>query len=79
MTSIYFPGGDSGFGLGFAVRTVATQPLPAGEYRWDGVGGTFFFIDPRDDLFAICMMQSPSQRQRIQIELKTLIYQALQK
>jgi CubicO group peptidase (beta-lactamase class C family) len=75
----YFPSGDSGFGLGFAVRTVANPPLPSGEYRWDGVGGTFFFIDPRDDMFAICMMQSPSQRQRIQIELKTLIYQALEK
>jgi CubicO group peptidase (beta-lactamase class C family) len=75
----YFPSGDSGFGLGFAIRTVATEPLPTGEYRWDGVGGTFFFIDPKDDLFAICMMQSPSQRQRIQIELKTLIYQALTK
>jgi len=75
----YFPSGDSGFGLGFAVRTVATPPLPAGEYRWDGVGGTFFFIDPNDDLFAICMMQSPSQRQRIQNELKALIYQALKK
>jgi CubicO group peptidase (beta-lactamase class C family) len=75
----YFPSGDSGFGLGFAVRTEATPPLPNGEYRWDGVGGTFFFIDPKDDLFAICMMQSPSQRQRIQIELKTLIYQALRK
>ena len=75
----YFPSGDSGFGLGFAVRTAATPPLPAGEYRWDGVGGTFFFIDPNDDLFAICMMQSPSQRQRIQNELKTLIYQALEK
>jgi CubicO group peptidase (beta-lactamase class C family) len=75
----YFPSGDSGFGLGFAVRTVAVPPLPTGEYRWDGVGGTFFFIDPNDDLFAICMMQSPSQRQRIQNELKTLIYQALQK
>ena len=75
----YFPSGDSGFGLGFAVRTVATPPLPTGEYRWDGVGGTFFFIDPDDDLFAICMMQSPSQRQRIQNELKALIYQALRK
>jgi CubicO group peptidase (beta-lactamase class C family) len=75
----YFPSGDSGFGLGFAVRVVATPPLPAGEYRWDGAGGTFFFIDPRDDMFAICMMQSPSQRGRIQDELKTLIYQALAK
>jgi CubicO group peptidase (beta-lactamase class C family) len=73
----YFPSGDSGFGLGFAVRTIAMAPLPTGEYRWDGVGGTFFFIDPRDDMFAICMMQSPSQRGRIQNELKTLIYQAL--
>jgi len=75
----YFPGGDSGFGLGFAIRTVAKTPLPTGEYRWDGVGGTFFFIDPTDDMFAICLMQSPSQRQRIQAELKTLIYQALGK
>ena len=75
----YFPSGDSGFGLGFAVRVVANPPLPTGEYRWDGAGGTFFFIDPRDDMFAICMMQSPSQRGRIQTELKTLIYQALEK
>jgi CubicO group peptidase (beta-lactamase class C family) len=53
--------------------------LPEGEYRWDGVGGTFFFIDPKDDMFAILMMQSPSQHGRIQDELKTLIYQALGK
>jgi CubicO group peptidase (beta-lactamase class C family) len=75
----YFPGGDSGFGLGFAVRTVATTPLPAGEYRWDGVGGTFFFIDPKDDMLAIVMMQSPSQRGRIQNEAKQLIYEALRR
>jgi CubicO group peptidase (beta-lactamase class C family) len=75
----YFPSGDSGFGLGFAVRAVENPLLPTGEYRWDGAGGTFFFIDPRDYMFTICMMQSPSQRQRIQMELKTLIYQALEK
>ena len=75
----YFPSGDSGFGLGFAVRAVHDPLLPTGEYRWDGAGGTFFFVDPRDDLLAVCMLASPSQRQRIQIELKKLIYQALQK
>jgi CubicO group peptidase (beta-lactamase class C family) len=75
----YFPSGDSGFGLGFAVRVVASPPLPTGEYRWDGAGGTFFFVDPKDDMFAILMMASPSQRGRIQVELKTLIYQALEK
>jgi CubicO group peptidase (beta-lactamase class C family) len=77
----YFPGGGSGFGLGFAVRTaqLPNALLPASEYRWDGVGGTFFFIDPKDDMFAIFMVQAPSQLGRIEIELKTLIYQALAK
>jgi CubicO group peptidase (beta-lactamase class C family) len=78
----YFPGENSGFGLGFAVRTSVPAQAPSwptGEYRWDGVAGTFFFIDPKDDMFAICMMQSPSQRERIQTKLKTLIYEALNK
>jgi CubicO group peptidase (beta-lactamase class C family) len=77
----YFPGATSGFGLGFAVRT-STPPntsWPLGEYRWDGIGGTFFFIDPHDDMFVVFMVQTPSQRGRIQLALKTLIYEALGK
>ena len=76
----YFPGDTTGFGLGFAVRTAvpANTSWPLGEYRWDGAGGTFFFVDPKDDMFAICMMQSPSQRGRILLELKALIDQALE-
>jgi CubicO group peptidase (beta-lactamase class C family) len=75
----YFPGASSGFGLGFAVRTAvpANTSWPLGEYRWDGIGGTFFFIDPKDDMFVIFMVQTPSQRGRIQLALKTLIYEAL--
>ncbi|MBR0696380.1 serine hydrolase [Bradyrhizobium lablabi] len=75
----YYPGPNSGFGLGFAVRTSVppNTSWPTGEYRWDGVGGTFFFIDPKDDLFGIFMVQTPSQRGRIQLELKALIYQAM--
>ncbi len=75
----YYPGASSGFGLGFAVRTQVPPGTswPLGEYRWDGVGGTFFFIDPEDDLFGIFMVQTPSQRGRIQLALKTLIYQAM--
>lgn len=75
----YYPGASSGFGLGFAVRTSVPPGTswPLGEYRWDGVGGTFFFIDPEDDLLGIFMVQTPSQRGRIQLALKTLIYQAM--
>ena len=75
----YFPGASSGFGLGFAVR-ISPYPgtsWPLGEYRWDGIAGTFFFIDPKDDMFVIFMVQTPSQRGRIQLALKTLIYEAL--
>lgn len=75
----FYPGESSGYGLGFAVRTSVPKGTswPLGEYRWDGVGGTFFFIDPEDDLFGIFMVQTPSQRGRIQLALKTLIYQAM--
>lgn len=79
VDQFYFPGDTSGFGLGFAVRTAVppNTSWPLGEYRWDGAGGTFFFIDPRDDMFAIFMVQAPSQSGRIQLALKTLIYAAL--
>ena len=77
----YHPGDTSGFGLGFAVRTSVppNTSWPTGEFRWDGAGGTFFFVNPRDDMFAILMMQAPSQSGRIQRALKTLIYQALER
>ena len=75
----YFPAETSGFGLGFAVRT-AVPPNTSwalGEYRWDGAAGTSFFVDPRDDMFEVFMVQAPSQGGRLQMALKTLIYQAL--
>ena len=70
----------SGFGLGFAVQTVQPSDtrVPIGAYGWAGAGGTFFFIDPRDDMFVIGMMQTLTQRIRIEAALKTLIYEALE-
>jgi CubicO group peptidase (beta-lactamase class C family) len=75
----YFPGPTSGFGLGFAVRTSPPPDTnwPLGEYRWDGAAGTFFFVDPVDDMFGVFMVQSPTQGGRIQLALKTLMYEAL--
>jgi CubicO group peptidase (beta-lactamase class C family) len=77
----YFPGPTSGFGLGFAVRTSAppNTTWPLGEYRWDGAGGSFYFVDPQDDMFAICMVQAPTQGGRIQLALKTIMFEALGK
>jgi hypothetical protein len=43
------------------------------------VGGTFFFVDPKDDLFVLCMMQTPSHRGQIEQDLKALIYRAMER
>jgi CubicO group peptidase (beta-lactamase class C family) len=79
----YFPGDGFGFGLGFAVRTDpgnAKPPPPGslGELKWDGASGCYFIIDRKQDMFFILMQQTPSQRQRIQPELKKLIYEAME-
>ena len=55
-----------GFGLGFAVRrrpASRRSPGSVGQFFWSGMAGTFFWIDPKEDLFAVFMMQGPGQRQ----------------
>ncbi|MDP3075475.1 serine hydrolase [Bradyrhizobium sp.] len=77
----YFPGPSSGFGLGFAVRTSPppNTTWPLGEYRWDGAGGSFYFVDPVDDMLVVFMVAAPTQGGRIQLTLKTMMYEALGK
>ncbi len=76
----YFPGAGYGFGLGVAVRTeagVSPWAGSVGEFEWSGGSGTYFLADPKEEMFAILMVQSPSQRGRIQSALKSMIYGAL--
>ena len=66
-----------GFGLGFAVRThrgMAPFPGSPGQFFWSGMAGTFFFIDPAEDLFTVFMMQGPGQREYIRAVLRYLVY-----
>ena len=70
-----------GFGLGFAVRThrgVAPFPGSLGQFFWSGMAGTFFFIDPAEDLFTVFMMQGPGQREYIRNLLRDLVYAAVE-
>jgi len=69
-----------GFGLGFAVRTqVGVAPVPGslGTYHWSGIGGTHFFVDPSQELFAIFMAQSPNQRVFYRTVMRGLVYGAV--
>ena len=34
-------------------------PGSPGDYSWSGDSGTYFWIDPREQLIAILMMQAP--------------------
>jgi CubicO group peptidase (beta-lactamase class C family) len=64
-TPLYLPGPGHGFGLGFGVRRVngeASFPAEAGTFYWGGAGGTYFWVDPKADLFVVLMMQSPKER-----------------
>jgi CubicO group peptidase (beta-lactamase class C family) len=70
-----------GFGLGFAVRTqagIAPFPGSVGQFFWSGMAGTFFWIDPKEELFAVFMMQAPGQREYIRNLLRTLVYAAVE-
>jgi CubicO group peptidase (beta-lactamase class C family) len=70
-----------GFGLGFAVRThqgMAPFPGSHGQFFWSGMAGTFFWIDPKEELFAVFMMQGPGQRQYTRSMVRNLVYAAVE-
>jgi len=70
-----------GFGLGFAVRTdegLAPYPGSAGQFYWSGIAGTFFWIDPKEDLFAVMMSQGPGQREYMRTLVRGLVYAAVE-
>src|SRR5262249_54955014 len=51
------------FGLGFAVRQsdgVAGVAGSAGEFMWAGYAGTYFWVDPKEEIVGVYMSQAPS-------------------
>lgn len=74
------PSTGYGFGLGFAVRTAeGRSPVPGnvGDYFWAGAYGTYFWVDPKEDMYAVLMLQGPSDRLRYRYAMRQLVYGAL--
>ena len=75
------PAMGQGFGLGFAVRTETGQnPLPGsvGSFYWTGAYGTTFFVDPKQELVIIMMIQVPLPANNFYRHVvRYLAYQAL--
>jgi CubicO group peptidase (beta-lactamase class C family) len=70
-----------GFGLGFSVVMDPAKtmiPGSVGELAWGGMASTAFWLDPKEDLFAIFMTQlMPSSTYPIRRQLRTMVYSAL--
>jgi CubicO group peptidase (beta-lactamase class C family) len=75
------PAMGQGFGLGFAVRTEPGEnPLPGstGSFYWTGAFGTTFYIDPKQQLIIIMMIQVPLSETGLYRRIfRYLAYQAL--
>jgi CubicO group peptidase (beta-lactamase class C family) len=81
-TALYLPGPGYGFGLGFATRLTdgeAPYASAPGEFYWGGAGGTYFWVDPRTNLFVVFMMQSPKQRVPYRSVLRNMVYAAVER
>jgi CubicO group peptidase (beta-lactamase class C family) len=69
------------FGLGFAVRTEpGRNPMPGsvGDFSWGGIYGTLFWVDPKEKLVSVLMMQVPmAVNVPYWRQTRTLVYQSL--
>ena len=70
-----------GFGLGFEVRTMtgeAALPGSIGEYGWAGNAGTLFWVDPKNELTAIYMVQvSDPDRVALRNQFRSMVQAAI--
>ena len=76
------PQGGSTWGLGFAVRTDPDRSLvvpgSVGSFSWSGVLGTYFWVDPGEQLIAVQLIQvAPDTGGRFEQIFRDLTYGAL--
>jgi CubicO group peptidase (beta-lactamase class C family) len=74
------PGRPAGEGYGLSVRVVTNHAargtmLSDGTYGWSGAQGTHFFVDPKEQLVGVLMVQTSIQE--VQREFEDLVAQAV--
>lgn len=76
----YTPG--EGFGLGFGLVTDVADTARLGSegtYYWGGAYNTYFFIDPKEDMAALLLMQFAPYTNFYSDKLRQFVYQAMVK
>jgi CubicO group peptidase (beta-lactamase class C family) len=74
------PGRPAGEGYGLSVRVVTNHAtrgtmLSDGTYGWSGAQGTHFFVDPKEQLVGVLMVQTSIQE--VQREFEDLVAQSI--
>ena len=84
LSTAFFPSFWEARGWGFGVAVITSRDGPAmdpGRFGWDGVYGTSWYSDPREDLTAILMIQRLSYAPTIvglNADFWNLVYQAIE-
>jgi CubicO group peptidase (beta-lactamase class C family) len=77
QAGLFFPGPGVGFGLGGSVVIDDKLTRPGnGTYSWWGIAGTEFWVDPKNDLFMVFMIQNRERAMEYQRKNRAWIYDA---
>jgi CubicO group peptidase (beta-lactamase class C family) len=78
---LFFPGPGMGFGLGMSlvIDETKTKTTGNGTFSWNGIAGTEWWYDPKNDLFMVFMIQDRALLSEYQRVNRTRIYGALKK
>ena len=77
----YLPDNGAAFGLGFSITENVAKSMilgSKGTYGWSGAAGTYFRIDPKENLIYLLMIQQqPHSYIKIRDYFQKLVYQSI--
>lgn len=86
MSSVFvpdtLPGRAKGRGFGLSVQVItdhiaANTPISNGSFGWDGAFGTHFWVDPKEKIVAIFLVQASGPNRLMNPDFENAVMQAL--
>jgi CubicO group peptidase (beta-lactamase class C family) len=76
------PGRPKGRGFGLSVQVVsdavaANMRVSDGSYGWDGAFGTHFWVDPKEKMVGILMIQTNNPARELDRDFENAVMQAI--
>jgi CubicO group peptidase (beta-lactamase class C family) len=86
MSSVFvpdtLPGRAKGRGFGLSVQVIsdhiaANTPISNGSFGWDGAFGTHFWVDPKEKIVGLFMVQASGPNRQMNPDFENAVMQAL--